>query len=895
MLQADFLKLVKNTGIKLNVSHIPKGDTGIKVVNGVKVLDYDFVEGINQKDQNYSYDPNNNDIGNVIVGINDEQIRIAMIDDFIDYIIPFHTNKAKNINDKLGTGKWWNYKNYQVDKNQKTGRKRNINIYTEVLDIYRPKNKTEFVNAFLKVCQNKNMIPRYEQFLNREYTKNGAYIDEKGRYNYVYTEGYHKFLVDFKLFDKSGNIALQREIVPSLDKEYMKSLLEKEVERRKKYEFDQETFEKVKAQFEQAPSLEELKTDGLKKSKNKYDLDFSAPMLEDGVVEEEGDSERDIIEATERISEDYNNGKISREEYRAGLAKLYEEAVKTYGQFPQGEKAVEDIAVPKKVSKSKPVMRFIRTLVESGAFTEDMLEDMSAETLLGNFSYTAVSDESAQEKAEKVLASGKADTEWEEAVIRGQIGKDDIALGEMLLMDAINRNDRFEVLKLSSELADMFTRAGRIVQAARMFKKMTGVGKVVYVNRMVDTLNKSLKEKYGDKFGEGKAIQPIKVDPRLLEELGQEDHMDDSDLYEKNPESVITDIKRNIAEQIPSTWLDKLNAWRYFAMLSNLRTHVRNFIGNVISALAVGLKNVVGTVAERTLIRDTNQRTKAVFIAKEYRDFAQKDIKTQETKMMLKGEGQLDEKTQIQQMRRTFETEWLEKLVKGNSNLLEAEDMIFKSIHYKSALASYLQAKKVDLKNIDQKTLDQAREYAVNEAKKATFQDASLVADMINKMFKIPKGSRWEKDDGAKTISTIGQFAVEGILPFKRTPINIVKRGVEYSPIGLTKTLTLGLYNVYKKKITMSEFCDGLASGITGTGIALVGMLTYSLGWISAGFGDDDEDKFKKLNGEQEYAVQVFGKSYSMDWAAPACLPFFIGVELMQEIDKDRNLTIGEM
>ena len=62
-----------------------------------------------------------------------------------------------------------------------------------------------------------------------------------------------------------------------------------------------------------------------------------------------------------------------------------------------------------------------------------------------------------------------------------------------------------------------------------------------------------------------------------------------------------------------------------------------------------------------------------------------------------------------------------------------------------------------------------------------------------------------------------------------------------------------------------------------------------SLGWATGGFGDDDEDKFKKLNGEQEYALQFWGKSYTIDWAAPACIPFFIGVETVNALREDND------
>lgn len=132
-------------------------------------------------------------------------------------------------------------------------------------------------------------------------------------------------------------------------------------------------------------------------------------------------------------------------------------------------------------------------------------------------------------------------------------------------------------------------------------------------------------------------------------------------------------------------------------------------------------------------------------------------------------------------------------------------------------------------------------------------------------------------------------IAINGILPFKKTPVNIVKRGVEYSPIGLLKTLIKGSYDLKNGKITAAEFIDGLGAGISGSVVFALGALLSTLGCVTGGFGNDDEDKFRKLNGEQEYALQLFGKSYTVDWAAPACIPFFIGVETVNALRDDND------
>lgn len=70
---------------------------------------------------------------------------------------------------------------------------------------------------------------------------------------------------------------------------------------------------------------------------------------------------------------------------------------------------------------------------------------------------------------------------------------------------------------------------------------------------------------------------------------------------------------------------------------------------------------------------------------------------------------------------------------------------------------------------MSQEFLDRAMAYAVREAQKATYRDASALASTLSRA----AGSN-------KTLNLV----IEGVLPFKKTPINILKRGVEYSPAG---------------------------------------------------------------------------------------------------------------
>ena len=222
-----FANAVKDTNMKVNRSLIAKG-TGIKYENGRMVLDLDPVEGIDINDKDFFDSTDSKNVGNVLVGMSNEQIRLAMKTPFVDYIIPFHTGLKGDILKAKKIDHWDNYKNFQTDKEyhpekvsyNKDGSiksdgwvvaEKQINVYVDVIQAAEAdgkpiKNKVDFVNKFLAVAKEKGLKPRFWNFLD---------VDANGEY--TYTEGYHKFLVDFKLFDQDGNILPQEPVIPEFD------------------------------------------------------------------------------------------------------------------------------------------------------------------------------------------------------------------------------------------------------------------------------------------------------------------------------------------------------------------------------------------------------------------------------------------------------------------------------------------------------------------------------------------------------------------------------------------------------------------------------------------------------------------------------------------------------
>lgn len=538
-----------------------------------------------------------------------------------------------------------------------------------------------------------------------------------------------------------------------------------------------------------------------------------------------------------------------------------------YGTIPAGENPAREVSVPLRTSKNQAVGRFARTAMEASSTPDYMISEFEREIVNGTFSHTIESDEKAVEYAQRHIELGDAMAKWD-AVVHGNhmASKNDIALGESLYIQAAQAGDTETAMRIAAELCAEATRAGQVLQSIRLLKKMPGVGQLYYIDRVVSNMQNDLERRLGNKAPE------LQVPDSLRNRLANA-------MTGAEQDAAMEEIKNQIAAQMPTTWMDKWNAWRYFAMLGNPRTHFRNIVGNAVFEPAVRIKGFVQSGieagAQKAGIISRDQRTSVARTKREYRDFASRDF--EEVKDILTGGGR-NFSNDIRDRVRIFKNRALESARRANFNALEFEDGIFLKRHYTYALANVLQARGIDVTTLDtsnptdmQRLLD-ARTVAIREAQKATYRDASSFATAINRLSRTNKATA---------------LVVESLLPFKKTPINVLKRGVEYSPVQLFISTGKMIGQLLGKQRSATEIIDGFASGLTGTGIMLLGSWLASMDLLSGGYGDEPEDDFDQLTGGQEYAFKIGDSTYTVDWAAPAALPLFVGVELWNTTNEE--------
>ena len=533
--------------------------------------------------------------------------------------------------------------------------------------------------------------------------------------------------------------------------------------------------------------------------------------------------------------------------------------------FQEGANAARPVDVPTQDFQGNPVSRSASTVMGAAAIPDDVIPQIEQMIADGQLSYQRNTDQASLDRAVKNVQSKGFDGAMEEfraAVNQGRISKDITTLGQTLLNTAANNHDGNAVAEIMSLYQSINTNVGQAMQAMSILRKLSPESQLYGIRKMVDNLNDKLIQKINRKFDE------IQIDPALIAKFTEQTDQAGRD-------AVMQEIYQNVADQVPSTWRDKWNAWRYLSMLGNPRTHVRNVVGNLGFQPLRAIKNGVAAGIESALeAAGVNvERTKSFGVSPSLYRAAWRDYEN--VADILGGSKYDDVVDQVNQRRRIFSNRLLEAARKANTSAMTFEDIIFKRITYADSLAGFLRANGVTAEqlesgNVNSELLQRARDYAGQEALKATYQDRNAISDRVDRI--------------VRASGVVG----DAILPFRRTPANILARGLEYSPAGLAKSIYDGLRNVRNGNKTAAQVIDEAAAGLTGSGLMVLGAYLFSIGVVTGAQGDDEDDKWAELLGHQGYALELpNGTSVTLDWLAPESLPFFMGVELASSMGEE--------
>lgn len=524
----------------------------------------------------------------------------------------------------------------------------------------------------------------------------------------------------------------------------------------------------------------------------------------------------------------------------------------------------------KKQNENAKMRKHYESIMKS-QYTSDEAKSISKQ-LMKSDTYVPESNNKQLKTADERIRISGPDSELNSLTARamtgGNIKSDDIAVGERLIQYYSKTGDKQKLQEAIQATAMAGTTAGQTVQAMSLLNHQTPEGQAIWLQRSVEKMNNDLRKSRGEN------AEQFKLTEDMIEKIVNS--KDEKDLHNN-----LNKVYEELGQQVSKTTIQKIDAWRYFAMLANPRTHIRNIVGNVAMAGTQSVKNKIAGTIEGIVskVNPEMERTHTIIPAsEEVKKFAKSDIKNVADRLGL-NENKYNPKSRLENSMRTFKSDTIENTVgkafKFNDNLLEAEDGVGLKYGYTKALSEYMTANNLNPKTITDKQLAKARNYAVEQAKEATFHQESSLATLLNQF---------------SNKNNISKFFMDSTLPFKKTPINVAKAGLEYSPVGLVKSAVYDTVKLRNGDITVNQYIDNVSKGLTGTGIALVGYALASAGILKAS-GSDDKDKegYDEDRGNQTYSIKIGDNTYSLDWLAPTGIPLFIGAEVHEIMQASRE------
>lgn len=379
--------------------------------------------------------------------------------------------------------------------------------------------------------------------------------------------------------------------------------------------------------------------------------------------------------------------------------------------------------------------------------------------------------------------------------------------------------------------------------------------------------------------------------------------------------------------------MEKFEAWRYLAMLGNPKTMLRNYIGNKTFGAVTGISNNIAALAEAGIDKGIKffggegiQRTKSVLNPVKDSDIIKSafdDADFSRYRQIIGSKYEKFSKDSLRQHKSVFNS----KAARFYEKLTDAGISDYNAVKkkYSTSLAGYLKANGFDesifkaedelarLKNLsetrtlskaeknaieqltkDVEALEKGRDFALKQAEYATFHEDNKIASTLSKWSKISR----EEGTG------IGSVLIEGMVPFKKTPANVLRSGLEYSPLGAIDSIRRtgklvyentgkragNLADTYKvkklfgkgtkdvNKELAADVIDSWSKTLTGIGLTALGFYLYNKGILHS--SDPDTKYQDQLEGHQNYAIEINGKSYTIDWAAPTVMPLMVGAEV---------------
>lgn len=489
-------------------------------------------------------------------------------------------------------------------------------------------------------------------------------------------------------------------------------------------------------------------------------------------------------------------------------------------------------------------------------------------------SYQGITNQETMEEALRALDLGgqKRVSDWYSK--RGNYTPVDVATGFILLKRYQDIGDYSEMLKVTEHLRQMGTSAGQTVQTFAILGRMTPEGMQYYAQKSLadafETMKKNRSQKWIDE--NRKRFSLTEQDAAFI----QDRMMKASQLPEGRDKNIlIAEVASRIQEKIPPLPGQGIKAYARISMLFNPKTNLRNVLGNALIMPQHIVSDFIGSGIDKAIAKKTGVRTTGNFdpasfqgmkkgIYESYDDFRRKiNTRNMGGNRFEIGEGPSfnQHHTGVLADARNKLSRSLNALDRVTSFLLDAGDRPFYEMWFLNSLNNQM-----ELNHTAQPTAEMV-DIAAQEALERTWQDSNTFTKSVQGVRKF-----------LNMVNVGGYGLGDMMMPFVKTPANLTKAMVEFSPVGLVKGISVDALRFKNAVETgtatpamQKQFVSSLSKGITGT-LAMIGYGLLANAGMLTGAGPEDRDAAnfeRNVLGINPYSVKLGDTTASYEWAQP--------------------------
>lgn len=611
--------------------------------------------------------------------------------------------------------------------------------------------------------------------------------------------------------------------------------------------------------------------------------------------------------------------------------KLPTQAQQLIKQGDESAAVASKLSAPESVAPRAADRGFVETVREATTTKPQVAEKVSG-------TYSPISNRAQLTEARKTI-----ETDRDTALTRALSVTDNIqeatqnnVIAQELMREAQNAGNYDLAVQLAEKAAERGTKLGQAIQVYSLWGRMTPEGALRYASKLIDEANK--KAKTALKINP-KAAERIIVQGKLVENVGKiMDEADDlvvrgdfdnafrkyaevgrgasrsdvskvlagADKFGKDFMSLDevasaarrqqlfegAILARESASVVPASIGRKLATYQTMSLLLNVKTMLRNFLGNAGLAVAEVGSDVIGTLIDYPLSKLTGTRTKAL-----------PSIKAQASgfvRGMREGIAEANQGINLsgvsgaydlgKQSGFTFKNPALRAGERTLGILMRGPDRAFYQQAYDGTIA--------ELQRLtgSMTVTPEMQEVAHAMGLYRTFQDETKLAQALELMKR-----------GMNKLGT-GDFGLgDAIIKFPKTPANVLNRGLAYSPAGFVRAtweLAKPLLTLGADKLDQRAFVEATSRALVGTaGLVGTGYVLSQLGILTGRKAEDkDIQQLRRESGIGEYRLntsalkrfflsgfnaeearpRVGDNVMSYEWFQPAALSLAIGANIGQ-------------